>query len=486
LFFVLFFIIGELDWFSSVYIKNCIMDFPNEKVGLVWFRQDLRLHDNESVTHALKLCTDLYFIYVIDPRLFNGVSHHGFPKLGVHRKQFLIESLQDIKSQLKAKGGDLIIRHGHPESVIPDVARQIKASFVTCNRERTPEELEVQEKLETNLWSFGIELYFNRGKMLFYTQDLPFPITHTPETFTNFKKEVERIVPVREPLDTNLELHPGTKVIVSEDLPNISLNPKPRFRGGEQAGLERLQYYINDSKLIATYKETRNNLYGDDYSSKFSPWLASGCLSPKLIYHQIKAFEAENGENESTGHLIFELFWRDYFRLIAKKWGNRIFLKGGIRDRPDHSALNDRVAFNRWANGTTGTPFIDANMRELNATGFMSNRGRQVVASYLIKDLGINWQLGAEYFESQLIDYDVASNWGNWNYIAGIGNDPREDRYFNVINQSKRHDPDGQFLRQWLPELENIPTQWQHVPDQWPDLAENSFWAKPLVASSHW
>jgi deoxyribodipyrimidine photo-lyase len=184
-----------------------------------------------------------------------------------------------------------------------------------------------------------------------------------------------------------------------------------------------------------------------------------------MVYHEIKKYEAERGENKSTYWLIFELLWRDYFRLIGKKHGNVIFQKGGILGKPDKSWVDDERIFRIWANGDTGIPFIDANMRELSATGFMSNRGRQNVASFLVKDLKVNWLMGAEWFESQLIDYDPCSNYGNWMYIAGVGNDPRETRYFNILSQATRYDINGDYVKLWLPELKNIPPEKIHRPD---------------------
>ncbi|MFM8489769.1 MAG: FAD-binding domain-containing protein, partial [Bacteroidota bacterium] len=157
------------------------------------------------------------------------------------------------------------------------------------------------------------------------------------------------------------------------------------FKGGESEALKRLKYYLWDSDLVKTYKETRNGLLGGDYSSKFSPWLAQGCLSPKTVYHEIKRYERERTSNESTYWLFFELLWRDFFRLMGKKHGNRIFLKGGVQNKPMKQYRNNREMFELWAAGKTGVPFIDANMRELNQTGWMSNRGRQNVASFLMR-----------------------------------------------------------------------------------------------------
>lgn len=151
-----------------------------------------------------------------------------------------------------------------------------------------------------------------------------------------------------------------------------------------------------------------------------------GCLSPREVYHEVKKYEAEYGANKSTYWMIFELLWRDYFRFMMKKHREKLFLKQGIKKQAPSDQTHNAQALQQWINGETGQDFIDANMRELKLTGFMSNRGRQNVASYLCHDLHVDWRYGAAYFEEMLIDYDASSNWGNWAYVAGVGNDPRE------------------------------------------------------------
>jgi len=229
-----------------------------------------------------------------------------------------------------------------------------------------------------------------------------------------------------------------------------------RFNGGAKAAKDQVKAYIWDKDLLRNYKETRNGLLGGDYSSKFSPWLAMGCISPRVIYQEVQRYEQERVKNSSTYWLIFELLWRDYFQFIAHKHREKLFRKGGIINR-ELPLSQDKQLFEAWKEGATGIPFVDANMRELKQTGFMSNRGRQNVASFLVKDLGLDWRMGAAYFESILLDYDVCSNWGNWNYVAGVGNDPRKHRYFNVVSQSRRYDPKGAFIKHWIPELSALP-----------------------------
>ena len=446
----------------------------NNKRVIVWFRSDLRLHDNEAMHEAISSGAEIYPIYVFDDRVFKNITSYALRKTDKFRAKFILESVADLQSSLAAIGSNLIIRSGLPEEVISDLAKDLKTSWVFCNRERTDEEVKVQDRLEKNLWAVGQEVRFSRGKMLYYTADLPFPVTHTPDTFTQFRKEVEKIVPVREPLPAPTSMIPVTEVIAPSELPTMASwgftdqeirdSENVIFHGGEQAGKARLNKYIWDTEHLAHYKETRNGLLGKDYSSKFSVYLAHGCLSPKMIYSEIVKYESDRIKNESTYHLIFELMWRDFFRLMGKKHGNDIFKKSGIKGQTDKSIVEDDVLFRIWAEGRTGMPFVDAAMIELNTTGFMSNRSRQNVASFLINDLHLNWQMGASYFESMLVDYDPCSNWGNWNYLAGVGNDPREGRHFNLIRQAKKYDPDGAFVKFWIPALKDVPDDRVHRP----------------------
>lgn len=200
-----------------------------------------------------------------------------------------------------------------------------------------------------------------------------------------------------------------------------------------------------------------------DDSSKFSAYLANGCLSPRSIAAEVLRYEDARVANQSTYWMIFELLWREYFRLIERKHGSRLYRPGGLRGTPIPWRNNDSL-FECWTRGKTGYPLVDANMRELAATGFMSNRGRQNVGSFLTKNLGIDWLRGAEWFESLLIDYDVASNYGNWAYVGGVGNDARGFRFFNILKQSRDYDADGSYVRHWLPELADVPTEHVHSP----------------------
>jgi len=447
-----------------------------DNIAIVWFRNDLRIHDNEGLTEALLKADKILPVYVFDEKVFRGKTSLGFEKTGKFRTKFIIESVQNLRENLRSKGSDLVIRIGDPAEEIFLLAKELKTSWVYCNRERTAEEIKVQDDLEKKLWSVGQELRFCRGKMLYYTADLPFPISQVPDVFTTFRKEIEHIVPLRKPLPeptkipfpiecTNRGEVPTLKCFDNKEVEEDQHIENQKFKGGESEGLKQLHKYFWETNNVQHYKETRDELLGWDFSTKLSPWLSAGCISPKLVVQQRLKYEAEVKKNDSTYWVYFELLWRDFFRLMGKKYENRIFKYEGIRQKDSGGTL-DMDLFELWAKGNTGVPFIDANMRQLNATGFMSNRGRQNVASFLVKDLKLNWLLGAEYFESLLIDYDPCSNYGNWNYLAGIGSDPREDRYFNILTQAKKYDANGDFVKYWVKELSQVPSNLIHIPDQ--------------------
>jgi len=441
---------------------------------LVWFRNDLRLHDQVALHQATQKSKEVYAAYCIDRRIFEKNSL-GMPRTDSFRAKFILESLCNLRMSMRKLGGDLIVRLGEPEEQIAFLAEQLGVEAVFGSKEVTSEEVSIEKKLEKKLSCKGVRLELFWQHTLYHLEDLPFPINHIPNIFTEFRKAVEQNSSVRKALPSPKNLSPLPDGLLAGEIPRLkslgleetSISPKAAitFKGGETEALERLHHYFWKADALKDYKETRNGLIGADYSSKFSAWLALGCISPRFIYEQVKKYEKERLKNDSTYWLIFELIWRDYFRFIAKKYGNALFWETGIKNE-NLFLKNNRRIFELWAKGETGVPFIDANMRELNQTGFMSNRGRQNVASFLVKDLAINWVWGAMYFESKLIDYDVCSNWGNWNYVAGVGNDPRENRYFNIASQAKRYDPQCEYIKLWLPELQNIPAPKLHQFDK--------------------
>lgn len=450
----------------------------SQNTAIVWFRNDQRLHDHEALSRALEQAGEIIPVYCVDPRHFEETPY-GFPKTGPFRAKFLSESLTELRSRLQEKGSDLLILHGKPETEIADLADRTGAFRVFAHKEVAEEELQVEEALEKKLFESGKSLELFWGATLYHIEDLPMPVGSLPDIFTKFRKQMEKFAEIRELFPTpqhidSPELDDWGDIPQPESLGLEVPEPDPRivwpFTGGEISGITRLQHYFWEEDRLRVYKETRNGLLGADYSSKFSPWLAFGNLSPRYIESEVRKYESLRIANSSTYWMIFELIWRDYFRFVNHKFGNTIFHRGGIK-QASHRGITNQKLFLAWQEGRTGVPFVDANMRELLLTGFMSNRGRQNVASFLVKDLGLDWRMGAEWFESQLIDYDVSSNWGNWNYVAGIGNDPRENRYFNVMSQSRRYDSKGEYIRTWVEEIATLPSEmihepWHHAPNR--------------------
>jgi deoxyribodipyrimidine photo-lyase len=418
--------------------------------GLYWFRNDLRLNDNEGFTKAVNENDEVLPIFILDDQWFSK-DQFGIEKMGTLRFKFLLESLAELKSALQKIGSDLRILKGDSVGILIKTFREFDCSCLYAQKassfNETQEELNLSSQLTTD---------FTWGATLFHLNDLPMDIEELPNVFTQFRNPVEKKSKVRSliesPESVNTPEGFGTALPDLEELGLEMPTQDPRtpldYSGGAGAAHQRLQYYLWDKELLTNYKATRNGLLGSDFSSHFSPWLANGSISAREIYWQIVKYEKYVTKNSSTYWLIFELLWRDYFHFVALKNGKKIFLKTGITGE-NKIEWKSNKHFDLWAKGKTKEPFVDANMHELNATGFMSNRGRQIVASYLIHQMKIDWRMGAAYFEKMLIDYDPCSNYGNWAYIAGVGNDPRGGREFNIAKQKETYDSKGEYQAYW-------------------------------------
>jgi len=426
--------------------------------NLIWFRNDLRVADNPSLANACK-GDEVLAVYCFDPRQY-ALGDFGFTKTANYRAQFLIETVTELKSALKELNITLLVHHEIPEVIIPQLIREHEIQTIFLQKEWTREETEVLSGVTANVPAL-VKFEQHCAQFLFRPEDIPYnSIAEIPQVFTEFRKKCEKYAAIRvlEPVPKAMSKSnllaketeiPSLKTLGVADFTMDSRTAFP-FKGGEQQALERIQHYFWDSKNLAYYKKTRNGLVGLDYSSKLSAWLANGSISPKTIYWEVKRFEKEEVKNQDTYWLIFELIWRDFFKYISLKHGNAIFHQGGILEK-DYEWEYSQSKLNKWITGSTPEPFVNANMKELALTGWMSNRGRQNVASFWAKEWQQDWRYGAAYFESLLLDYDVHSNWGNWMYNSGVGNDPR-DRKFNIARQAEMYDGQGKFQRLWLQE----------------------------------
>ena len=450
----------------------------------------------------------------------NAISRLGNNlKCGPRRARFAIEAVADLRSNLEKRGSGLVVAVGSPESILARIATAAVESSgdkgalinVVCQEEVCSEELSVDKAIRSSLAKtmkstskFTFETVW--GSTMYDPETLPFDggVFGVPDIFSPFRKDVEAKCQIGAPLncpkDECLSLPKSVKS--GSDLGSLlsgvndannkcSLKYMPtlsdlgynaedielvssvdsrtalpdNYRGGETFALQRVKDYIWDKDLLKVYFDTRNGMIGSDYSTKFAPWLALGNVSPRYIARECRRYEEQRVQNKSTYWVVFELLWRDYFKFFAKKHGDKMFYLTGTIGKQRASGRKwgmDRKKIQAWQDGMTGFPLVDANMRELAATGFMSNRGRQNVASFLTIDLNIDWRYGGEYFEETLLDYDVHSNWGNWCSAAGMTGG-RLNR-FNIVKQSKDYDFGGEYVRLWCPELKNVPDKHIHSP----------------------
>lgn len=449
-------------------------------IHVVWFRNDLRTTDHQPLCAAIQAAErdrgGVLPVYVVDPHWF-GKTSLGYYRIGAFRSRFLKESIADLQHQIESLGSRMAILVGSTESVFANLLQTLPIASIHWNQEFAPEEKRIEQSIDSLAADRSVMTKSFCTNTLLDIDELPFAVEETPEVFTKFRRIVEKkcdeappmdrpasIAPLEDNCWTKINDHPLDQIDLFDHPP---IEPDQRavihFTGGETNGRKRLQDYLWNTDAIATYKETRNGMNQRDDSSKFSAWLAHGCLSARTIAAEVRRYERERTANDSTYWMIFELLWRDYFALMMAKHGAKLFHSSGLRGVKIQWD-NNASLIEAWQNGNTGFPLVDANMRELKMTGYMSNRGRQNVGSFLVKNLGVDWRHGAQWFESLLTDYDASSNYGNWNYVAGVGNDAREFRWFNIIKQSQNYDPDGDYVRKWCPELAHLPTRWIHQP----------------------
>ena len=432
---------------------------------LFWFRNDLRLHDQPAL-HAALASGATHLLPVVCLPAADEITPWGFERVGPHRRAFVAAALRDLGERMAALGNPLQICHVAHGTALPALAQALGATTVVCEEIAAPcEQAEVAA-----LRAGGLQVHTVWHSSLLQPTDMPWSVADLPDVFTPFRHAVESAgiaPPVPLPSPTTVLPPPSLAPGLLQTLGmapagagqglatqhTAGRDPRSSFpygtaacAGGETAALAHLAQYLA-RKLPHSYKATRNGLTGRDDSSKFSPWLATGALSARQVFADLKSFEREHGANDGTYWLWFELLWRDYFRFLHLQHGPALYRARGLG--PARATPHDAQRFATWCAGRTGQPLVDAAMRELAATGYLSNRLRQVAASYLIHDLACDWRAGAAWFEAQLLDYDVYSNQGNWLYIAGRGTDPRGGRRFDPIKQAATYDPDGAYQRLW-------------------------------------
>jgi deoxyribodipyrimidine photo-lyase len=417
---------------------------------LYWVTNDLRLEDNPVLARASK-SESLTIVYCVNPRWFSPFRYH-LASLGSHRWNFLQESISDMNSSLLKLGQQLLVLYQRPEIALLELINQHSIDRVCVSRQVGYDEIETLRYLTQKAPKLKIEEVDSHT--LFDQDELPVPVAQWPDTFSGFRRKAQQLTSL-EPITSPTSLPPPPKNVMRSagDLQRPHWVPAPsasacEFRGGESAAKQHLDGYFGTA-LPLSYKEVRNSLDGWDNSSKMSPWLNSGCLSARRLKQTISEYEVQHQANGSTQWLVVELLWREYFQWSALNLGRRLFsFKGTAKASPLTSYYPER--FQKWCFGSTPYPLVNACMNQLAHTGYLSNRGRQIAASCLVNELEVDWRHGAAWFEHQLVDYDVAVNWGNWQYIAGVGADPRGGRHFNLTKQTEMFDAQGSYRARWV------------------------------------
>ncbi len=390
---------------------------------IYWFRNDLRLNDNEAFFKAAQASQQIIPVYVFDPRLFDQTKL-GFARTGALRGAHIIQTVKQLRNDLRACGSDLLIRIGHPETIINQLAEKFQVSYVYTSKKIGPKETRIESSLSKNLKSGNIDIKLPWIDTLIPVTSLPFSIAKLPPSFEQYLETIQhftiedQLIPRPTNLDTNLEYEAG----ILPSLPQLGIDPSSisaeplnsTLEGGEATANQQLEEFVKDL-TEGIYDHSQDPIT----DSNLSIWLSIGCLSPRQIYHKLLHID-DSVSKKST--CIVNLHLRDYSQFTLLKYGPRLFKPSGIKHQFEIKWENDIKLFEDWKIGQTENPEVNAIMKKLNKSGYPSIQERYQAAYYLVDELHIDWTWGATYFESRVMDYDVAISWGRWNEVARVGN----------------------------------------------------------------
>ena len=429
-------------------------------LAILWHQNDLRLDDNPALVAA-----SAHYDGKILPVVF--VDSGELKRLNPRTLAFKLETIEDLREQYREAGTDLLIYDGRPEQDLPKLAGDWQAEEVFLHSRYTTPHRALVRDVVSQLEADGVKTSQHWGDTLFDPETLPAELKDPPWQFGEFQdliaaqglppKPVGRpqLVPVDGPFRPTPTIDEFGSVSPDETRSLLS-----GLKGGTSQGFRRLKTFFREGDHARDYARKRDQLLAQNATSRLSAYLAHGALSPRQVFHELKNYEKARVYNRSTRELTQELYQREFFHLVALAKGAAVYALGGINDT-DLVWDSDPDIFERWRCGMTGWPFIDAHMRELAATGYMTFRGRQNVACFFSRDLEQDWRVGAQYFETQLVDHEPCSNMGNWQRSAGVSPSPLSHR-FSIRRQSMRYDREARYIRQWVPEIAKLPTPTIH------------------------
>lgn len=430
---------------------------------IVWFRQDLRIKDNPALNAAAESGAPVIPLFVWSP------EEEGDWEPGGASRWWLHYSLSNLASNLADMGSPLVVKRGYCLSILRDFARETGAHAVYWNRRYEPSTIVRDKNIKGALVKDGIDARSFNGNLLFEPWQILNGKNEPYKVFTAYHKTATSLVSPPAPADAPKKLQPPAKKIQSVSIADLRLLPKINWAGGlkeawnpgEKGAEENLEEFL--AGIIEDYKSARDrpSVVG---TSRLSPHLHFGEISPRTVWHAVKETQKSHKGSESKSTYLKELVWREFAHHLLYHFP--LTTSAPLRPEFEHFPWGkDKKALKAWQKGMTGYPLIDAGMRELWHTGWMHNRVRMVVASFLVKDLLLPWQWGAEWFWDTLVDADLANNTLGWQWSAGCGADAAPYfRVFNPVLQSKKFDPDGEYIKRWVPELAALPKSWVHNP----------------------
>ena len=417
-------------------------------LAIWWIRRDLRLSDNPALMAALREGYAPLPLFILDPRLLRNRFTSPM-RLG-----FLMAGLRALEADLQARGAYLLVRRGEPSEVLRQVLAESGAERIFAEEDYTPYARQRDARVARDLpLQCVLGLTVHHPLSVCKADGEPYTV------FTPFSK-AWKALPLPPPLEGAPAYWPNLPRLPREVLPEVS--PPPLFPAGEAEALRRWRAFLEGN--IDDYAEARNRLDVEG-TSRLSPYLRFGMLSVRRVVHEALQWASDRPRaRRGVEAFINEIIWREFYQAILYHFPNvtREAFRPQFRHLPWREAPEDLAA---WQAGRTGYPIVDACMRQLQATGWMHNRGRMIVASFLVKDLLINWQEGERWFMQHLVDGDMAANNGGWQWTAGVGTDAAPYfRIFNPVLQGRKFDPEGRFIRAWLPELSRVPEEYVHAP----------------------
>jgi len=430
------------------------MEKKQYSLSLFIFRRDLRIEDNIGLYNALTRSEKVVPLFIFDPQQLGDKNDYK----SENSLQFMHESLRDLSSQIKKKNGQLLFFTGKPESVIKKIISAKKIDAIFVNNDYTPFSQKRDAIIKTICKKSKVDFISFDDALLNKPKDIKNKSNKPYAVFTPFMKNSKNIpvsLPKKYPAGSSLT---SIKIIGSSTLPQKKFT-KDNSSIWLHGGTTHAKKLILKLSNLKHYKNTRD--FPEIMTSNLSAHNKFGTISIRSVYHEIKKKLGE------SSILLNQLYWRDFYYHVAYH-NPHVFTSAYNKKYTNIPWSKNKTLFKKWSEGTTGFPIVDAAMKQLNSTGYMHNRCRMIVASFLTKDLHINWQWGEKKFANKLVDYDPCVNNGSWQWAASTGCDAQPYfRIFNPWTQQKKFDPNCTYIKKWLPELKEVPTKIIHKWDKY-------------------